>query len=277
MVNIKRQLPFIIIAIFIIVLICTKVAPETKKDTVAITNNSSTNEFSTSESNKELLEEKKEMRKINKEKAITERDEELKLQEQARLKAEEKLVKESTIIKTEQKPQTSAAKTPVQAPASSKPQILSKCDVEYQTQIENDIVTLCNLERAKIGTGSLININALREIAEYKSNEMLQYGYFDHVSPFTGFSPSVLMKAFGWESSYSGENIWYMKTDINIENDSQLITKFKAKITAEKIFTDWMNSPGHKANILNVNFNKIGVGVAFSVTGKAYATQEFSN
>ena len=48
-------------------------------------------------------------------------------------------------------------------------------------------------------------------------------------------------------------------------------------MTAENIFTAWMNSPGHKANILNINFNKIGVGVAFSVTGKVYATQEFSN
>ena len=277
MFNIKKQFPFVIIAIFIIFFIFTKLTPETKKEAITIANKDSGFEISASEINKELLEEKKEMRKLNKEKAITERAEQIKLQEQDRLKAEKKLVNESPKVKTELITKTSVAKTPVQAPVSSRPQILSKYDVEYQTQIENDIVTLCNLERVKIGTSSLINNNALREIGEYKSNEMLQYGYFDHVSPITGFSPSVLMKAFGWESSYSGENIWFMKTDINSESNSQVIIMFKAKMTAENIFTAWMNSPGHKANILNINFNKIGVGVAFSVTGKVYATQEFSN
>jgi len=106
---------------------------------------------------------------------------------------------------------------------------------------------------------------------------MLQYGYFAHTSSITGLAFNELAKTFGWNSNTFGENIWMTGMSISGANASKEIAAFKANITAQSIFTAWVNSPGHKANILNASYNKIGVGIAFSNTGKAYATQAFSN
>lgn len=82
-------------------------------------------------------------------------------------------------------------------------------------------------------------------MARYKSNDMLKYDYFDHTSPNIG-GLSNLAKKFSYSYTALGENIW-------------------------------MNSPGHKANILNSAFGRIGIGVTLSTDGLSHATQEFSN
>ncbi len=150
---------------------------------------------------------------------------------------------------------------------NSLPQLPNNYSVEYMEAIENEILRLCNVERAKVDAKPLEMNPTLREVARYKSNDMLQNNYFSHTSPFTGFAAHQLVNAFGYKWTTTGENIWMMSFSGN----------YKTKITAEKIFNDWMNSSGHKANILNKNFGRIGVGVTYSSSGKCHSTQVFSN
>lgn len=137
---------------------------------------------------------------------------------------------------------------------------------EYLENIEDQIVVLCNQERAKAGLKPLAINETLRQSSRYKSNEMLQHNYFDHVSPITGYNPWELAKAFGYSYTRFGENIWYGS---GYSRD---------KIIAKLIVDSWMNSPGHKSNIMNKDFGRIGVGIVYSnVNKKVEATQQFSN
>lgn len=145
------------------------------------------------------------------------------------------------------------------------PPIPNNYDMEFLDDVETEILNLCNIERDKAGLQPLSLDSTLRQASKYKANEMLQYGYFDHNSPYTG-SPFDLIKSFGINYSAAGENVQTSKG------------MSKSSVTAEFIVTNWMNSPGHKANILNTRFNKMGIGVAFSSNGDiAYESQLFSN
>jgi uncharacterized protein YkwD len=180
--------------------------------------------------------------------------------------------------KLEPKPTPKSTPTPsptqTPAPTNTKPVLPNNVNVEYWAEIENEVLRLCNIERAKAGVKPLQGNEALREIARYKSNDMLQNNYFNHVSP-SGVQPWDLAKIFGYSYTTFGENIWMMSGS---SNDPSYETRFRAIITAEKIVTDWMNSPGHRANILNAKFGRLGVGIAYSPKAlKGYATQAFSN
>lgn len=149
---------------------------------------------------------------------------------------------------------------------NGRPSIPTKYSFEYLKAIEDEIVVLCNKERAKAGIGALVMNETLRLSARYKSNEMLQYNYFEHKSPITGFRAWDIARTYGYKFTNFGENL-YMVQGLS-----------KAKIEAANIVDAWMNSSGHRANILNGNFNKIGVGVVFSSSNnKCEATQHFSN
>lgn len=107
----------------------------------------------------------------------------------------------------------------------------------YQSQV----VQLVNQERAKAGLKALQVDTLLTKVATEKARDMDVNGYFSHTSPTYG-SPFDMMKAFGVKYNYAGENI------------------ASGQPTPVRVMQDWMNSPGHKANILNGNFTKIGVG-----------------
>jgi len=103
------------------------------------------------------------------------------------------------------------------------------------------VVTLVNQERAKAGLKPLTATNAtLTKMALDKAKDMYNNGYFDHNSPTYG-SPFDMMKKYGINYSYAGENI------------------AKGQRTPQEVMTAWMNSPGHRANILSANFTTIGV------------------
>jgi uncharacterized YkwD family protein len=103
------------------------------------------------------------------------------------------------------------------------------------------VVTLVNQERAKAGLGALKSDNAtLTNVALAKAKDMYDKGYFDHNSPTYG-SPFDMMKQFGVNFSYAGENI------------------AKGQPTPQEVMTAWMNSSGHRANILNTHYTTIGV------------------
>ena len=123
-------------------------------------------------------------------------------------------------------------------------------------KLEKQVVTLVNQERAKQGLAPLTDNSKLSNVARTKSEDMVAKNYFSHTSPTYG-SPFDMMKQFGITYSAAGENI------------------AMGQPTAASVMDGWMNSPGHRANILNSNFTDIGVGVAKNADGTIYWTQEF--
>lgn len=102
------------------------------------------------------------------------------------------------------------------------------------------VVTLVNKERANAGLSALKSDSLLTKVAMDKAKDMYANNYFDHNSPTYG-SPFDMMRAYGVAYSYAGENI------------------AKGQRTPQEVMTAWMNSAGHKANILGSHYGKIGV------------------
>ena len=111
-----------------------------------------------------------------------------------------------------------------------------------------DLITI-----PKYGLAPLTENWELSRVARYKSQDMADRHYFSHTSPTYG-SPFDMMKAFGIKYRTAGENIAY------------------GQRTPAEVVTAWMNSPGHRANILNSSFKQIGVGY---VASGRYWTQMF--
>ena len=106
---------------------------------------------------------------------------------------------------------------------------------------ESEVVRLVNAERAKHGLAPLSHNWELSRVARYKSQDMADKGYFSHNSPTFG-SPFDMMKAFGISYRTAGENI------------------AKGQRSPAAVVNAWMNSSGHRANILNSSYTQIGVG-----------------
>ncbi len=109
------------------------------------------------------------------------------------------------------------------------------------SQFELQVVELTNQERAKNGLQPLQVDNELSRVAREKSRDMAMNGYFDHNSPTYG-SPFDMMKSYGISYRAAGENI------------------AQGQKTPQEVVDAWMNSSGHRANILNGEFTHIGVG-----------------
>lgn len=193
-----------------------------------------------------------------------EEEEKRRLEEEARLALDKP--QQSSHVNVQQQTKTSVEQTQKKSASSVRQDIQLKYAFEYLQKVEDDIIVLCNKERTKAGVKPLAGNEVLRQSARYKSNEMLQYNYFDHNSPITGYKPWELAKTFGYSYTAFGENIWYGSG------------YSREAITAKLIVDSWMNSPGHRSNILNKDFGRIGVGVVYSaVNKKVEATQQFSN
>lgn len=115
------------------------------------------------------------------------------------------------------------------------------------------VIQLVNQERKKNGLPALQSSASLNKMANMKAQDMLKNNYFSHTSPTYG-SPFDMMHQLGITYSTAGENI------------------AEGQTSAQQVMTDWMNSPGHRANILNKNYTNIGVGHS---TSKNYWVQEF--
>ncbi|WHY01661.1 SafA/ExsA family spore coat assembly protein [Neobacillus sp. DY30] len=122
--------------------------------------------------------------------------------------------------------------------------------------IESQVVQLTNQERAKNGLKPLIQDWELSRVARYKSLDMRDKNYFSHTSPTYG-SPFTMMKNFGISYRAAAENIAAGQT------------------TAQGVVNAWMNSSGHRANILSTRYTHIGVGYAQGGSQRHYWTQMF--
>jgi len=124
------------------------------------------------------------------------------------------------------------------------------------TAIEKEVARLVNVERAKAGLPALSYNWQLARTARIKSEDMRNNNYFSHTSPTYG-SPFDMMRNFGIRFTAAGENI------------------AMGQRTAAEVMNGWMNSPGHRSNILNSSFTQIGVGYAKNSSGRIYWTQQF--
>ncbi|MCM3602904.1 SafA/ExsA family spore coat assembly protein [Robertmurraya korlensis] len=122
--------------------------------------------------------------------------------------------------------------------------------------IENQVVQLTNQERAKYGLKPLVADWELARVARYKSADMRDRNYFSHTSPTYG-SPFDMMKNFGISYRSAGENI------------------AAGQRTPQEVVTAWMNSEGHRKNILSSGYTHIGVGYAQGGSKQHYWTQMF--
>lgn len=109
-----------------------------------------------------------------------------------------------------------------------------------QSTFASQVVNIVNQERAKAGLRPLTSNSTLTAMALDKAKDMYNNGYFDHTSPTYG-SPFDMMSRYGIRYSYAGENI------------------AKGQQTPEAVMKAWMNSTGHRQNILSPNFTQIGV------------------
>ena len=121
---------------------------------------------------------------------------------------------------------------------------------------QKEVVDLVNIERAKAGLNPLTLDSSISNVATKKSQDMIDNNYFSHNSPTYG-SPFDMLKKFGISYKTAGENI------------------AMGQKTPKEVVNAWMNSEGHRKNIMNPNFSKIGVGVAQKSVGSIYWTQIF--
>jgi uncharacterized YkwD family protein len=117
------------------------------------------------------------------------------------------------------------------------------------------ILQLANAERAKVGAPALKSNTELNKLATMKSQDIVEKNYFSHQSPTYG-SPFDMMKKYGVSYMYAGENL-------AIDSD------------ADKAHNAWMNSEGHRKNLLNPDFTEIGIGLYPKGNGSYAYTQMF--
>lgn len=114
------------------------------------------------------------------------------------------------------------------------------------TIVSSSLVDITNEDRAENGLGTLVQNPVLARAAQLKANDMAAKSYFAHTSP-EGVTPWHWLKEAGYTFSYAGENLAVHFSD------------------SVDVADAWMNSPGHRANILNDRFTEIGIATAEGV------------
>lgn len=168
----------------------------------------------------------------------------------------------STAAPTEKptkKPQATPSKKPETTPSQkerepAKKETAAPVEVSTEAAAAAEVLQLVNVERAKVGCSPVSANSALADLAEDFSKAMADQGFFDHTDP-SGASPWDRAAQAGI-TSLGGENIARGQSD------------------PAAVMEAWMNSPGHKANILNCDFKTLGVGVQFGAGGPWW-TQDF--
>ncbi|MBD2179099.1 CAP domain-containing protein [Pseudanabaena sp. FACHB-1998] len=113
------------------------------------------------------------------------------------------------------------------------------------TKFETELLKLTNLERKKLGLAPLKLSVKLTRAAQFHAEDMANKNYFSHTGK-NGSSMADRTKVVGYKYSFLGENL------------------AAGRATPEGTVRQWMNSTGHRANILNEKFTEIGFGYAIS-------------
>ena len=147
-------------------------------------------------------------------------------------------------------PKATPSRTATQAPVRTAAPITTS----EEAVVAAEVLKLVNEERAKVGCSALSASSSLTRLAESFSDDMAARNFFDHTDP-NGRTPWDRAAAAGI-SNLGGENI------------------ARGQATAQAVMDAWMNSAGHRANILNCDFKTLGVGVHFG-GGGPWWTQDF--
>lgn len=127
-------------------------------------------------------------------------------------------------------------------------QSVPESDVSQHAQA---VLSLVNAERSKYGLSSLTLSDKLTAVANEKARDMAENNYFSHTSPTYG-SPFQMLQQYGIQYKSAGENI------------------AAGQRSPEEVMNSWMNSSGHRANILNESYTEIGIGY---YAGGSYGTE----
>ncbi|MCX4529716.1 MULTISPECIES: sigma-70 family RNA polymerase sigma factor [unclassified Streptomyces] len=151
---------------------------------------------------------------------------------------------------------STASPTPSQSRTkSTPPKPSAPAPAPAPAGVAGQVIALVNKERAAAGCGPLKEDPKLRAAAQGHSDDMAARDFFDHTNP-DGADPGKRTTAAGYKWSTYGENI------------------ARGQQTADSVMNSWMNSPGHRANILNCSFKDIGVGI-HQGAGGPWWTQNF--
>ncbi|MFB6441387.1 CAP domain-containing protein [Streptomyces sp. NPDC056411] len=148
------------------------------------------------------------------------------------------------------------ASSPAARPSSAPPRTSAAPSKtpDAESSAESQVLTLVNQERAQVGCSPVTADKELADLAGQFSDDMAARGFFDHTDP-DGRSPWDRARAAGI-SDLGGENI------------------ARGQANAQSVMDSWMNSPGHRANILNCEYKTLGVGVHLG-PGGPWWTQDF--
>lgn len=127
---------------------------------------------------------------------------------------------------------------------------------QSESEFEQEVVRLTNEVRAENGLAPVEADSSLQSVADAKSQDMIENDYFAHESPTYG-SPFDMMKEFGVSYEGAGENI------------------AAGQDTPQDVVDAWMDSPGHRDNILNPDFTHIAIGYEEGGEYGQYWTQMF--
>uniref|UniRef100_UPI0004C7A703 CAP domain-containing protein n=1 Tax=Streptomyces sp. NRRL F-5727 TaxID=1463871 RepID=UPI0004C7A703 len=155
-------------------------------------------------------------------------------------------------------PATTRATTPAPAPTTEAPAeettTAAGSTADRADAAEAEVLRLVNVERGKVGCSPVQPSDGLARLAGAFSADMANRGFFDHTDP-DGATPWSRAQAAG-VTNLGGENI------------------ARGQVDATAVMVSWMNSDGHRANILNCDFTTLGVGVHFA-DGGPWWTQDF--
>lgn len=147
------------------------------------------------------------------------------------------------------------------APAAANPTACQSSHLdpssENVVQVEQSVLCLVNAERTRRGLPRLRENDRLEQAADQHSRDMVSRDFFAHDTP-AGSSPSDRIKSAGYLRGARGWSVG--------ENIAYGTGHFA---TPQSIVKSWMNSAGHKRNILHRGFSEIGVGVALGAPGEA--------
>lgn len=158
-----------------------------------------------------------------------------------------------------------------QAETPNLPKTPSARDDISADRLEEYINLRVNEERKQRGLQPLIHDNRLSAIGRYHSWDMAMEGYVGHTDS-QGRSPSEVRTIFQYNCANIGQNVNYLEF-----KGPEFLVEDKLSDTsalAERIVRSWMNSPGHRENILSRYFVAHGIGVFVTKNGTIYVTQE---
>ena len=146
-----------------------------------------------------------------------------------------------------------SAQEPAEQPTKPVAEIVKPQDSEFNAAYEAEVVRLVNEERAKYELAALIQDDGAQNVAHVRAKEIVQS--FSHTRP-DGSSCFTAASDLGVTYRSAGENIAY------------------GYATPAQVVNGWMNSEGHRKNILSASYTKIGVG-SYSANGVMYWSQFF--